>query len=98
VPGSGDPTPYDFLLLVLFGIVAIVLIAGAITGDAWSPGLAPWLRRGSVLVAIGALAAVLVITPTRNGIVGAGRLLTIWPAFAVVILAFLVCSWRAGRL
>jgi hypothetical protein len=98
VIGSGDPTPYDFPLLVLFGIVTIMLIAGAIAGSAWSPGIATWLRRGGVLVAVCAFAVVLVITPTRSGIVGAGRMLTIFPAFAVVVLAYLVCSWRAGRL
>lgn len=96
--GSGDPTPYDFPLLVLFGIVTIVLIAGTIAGSAWSPGIATTLRRGGVLFATCALAAVLVITPTKSGIVGAGRMLTIFPAFAVVVLAYLVCSWRAGRL
>jgi hypothetical protein len=98
VIGSGDPAPYDFPLLLLFGIVALVLIAGAIAGGAWSPGIATGIRRASVLVAACALVAVIAITPTRNGIVGAGRMLTIFPAFAVVILIFLVCSWRAGRL
>jgi hypothetical protein len=98
VIGSGDPTPFDFPLLALFTIITIVLIVGAIAGPAWSPGVATAIRRGGVLVVIVALAAVLVTTPTRNGIVGAGRMLTIFPAFAVVVLAFLAWSWRAGRL
>lgn len=95
--GSGDPTPFDFPLLALFAIVAIALIAGAIAGPAWGIGMATWLRRSGALVAIAALAAVLVLTPTRTGSVGAGRIITIFPAFALVMIIFLACSWRAGR-
>ena len=96
--GSGDPTPFDFSLLTLLAILAIVLIAGAIAGPGWTSGLATTVRRSGALVATCALIAVLVMTPTRNGMVGAGRVLTIFPAFLVVVLAFLVWSWRAGRL
>jgi hypothetical protein len=96
--GSGDPTPFDFPLLALFAILAIVLIAGAVAGAGWDPGIATSVRRGGVVLAACALVAVLVMTPTRNGIVGAGRMLTIFPAFAVVVLTFLAWSWRTGRL
>ena len=96
--GSGDPTPYDFPLLVLFGIIAIVFIAGAVAGAAWPATIATSLRRGGLLFAICALAAVLVISPTQNGIIGAGRVITIWPAFAIVVITFIAFSWRAGRL
>jgi hypothetical protein len=98
VLGSGDPTPYDFPLLVLFGLIALVFITGAIAGAAWPATIAMALRRGGLLFAICALAAVLVISPTQNGIVGAGRILTIWPAFAIVVITFIAFSWRAGRL
>ena len=96
--GSGDPTPYDFPLLALFAIILIVFIAAAIAGAAWPAAIATGLRRGGLLFAICALAAVLVISPTRNGMIGAGRVLTIWPAFAIVVIAFIAFSWRAGRL
>ncbi|HEV7706295.1 MAG TPA: hypothetical protein VGO46_18500 [Gemmatimonadaceae bacterium] len=96
--GSGDPTPYDFPLLVLFGIIALVFIGGAIAGAAWPETIATGLRRGGLLFAICALAAVLVISPTQNGIVGAGRVITIWPAFAIVVITFIAFSWRVGRL
>jgi hypothetical protein len=98
VIGSGDPTPFDFPLLALFAILTIVLIAGAVAGPGWHSGLATTLRRGGLVLAACALAAVLVITPTRNGIVGAGRMLTIFPAFALVALSFIAWSWRTGRL
>ncbi len=96
--GSGDPTPYDFPLLVLFAMIAIVFVAGAIAGATWPAAIASALRRGGLLFAICALAAVLVISPTQNGIAGAGRVITIWPAFAIVVIAFIAFSWRAGRL
>jgi hypothetical protein len=98
VIGSGDPTPFDFPLLALFAFVAIVLIVGTVAGATWSPALATAIRRGGVLFAICALAAVLVITPTRTGMTGAGRVVTIFPAFAIVVIAFFAWSWRAGRL
>jgi hypothetical protein len=45
-----------------------------------------------------ATAAVVYVTPTRDGIVGAWRVLSVWPALAAVVLGFLAWSWRAGRL
>jgi hypothetical protein len=96
--GSGDPTPYDFHLVGLLAICAAVLLAGSIMGAGWSASLAAWLRRGALAVAIASTAAVLIAWPTRDGIVGAGRLLTIWPAMAIVVALFIVWSLRAGRL
>jgi hypothetical protein len=95
--GSGDPTPFDFALLALLGILAVALIAGAFTGAHWSPGAAVGTRRGAMAIAVLATALVLVLTPTRNGIVGAGRMITIWPAIAICVIAYAVWSWRAGR-
>jgi hypothetical protein len=95
--GSGDPTPYDMKLVALLGGIALLLLAGALSGGYWSPALALTVRRGGAIVAIGALATVLLLTPTRSGIVGAGRLVTIWPAFALVAILFAIWSWRAGR-
>jgi hypothetical protein len=39
-----------------------------------------------------------VVTPTTNGIIGAGRVLFVWPAIALAVVAYLVWSWRAGSL
>jgi hypothetical protein len=96
--GSGDPTPYDFHLVGLLAFCALVLLAGSILGAAWTTTLATILRRGALVVGISATAFVLVVWPTRDGIVGAGRLLTIWPAVALVVVLFIVWSVRAGRL
>jgi len=37
-----------------------------------------------------------VVTPTTNGIIGAARLLFIWPAVALMVVSYLIWSWRAG--
>jgi len=96
--GSGDPTPYDLPALVFLVICAAILLAGSAVGGGWSPRLASGLRRGPLVAATAVMAAVLVVTPTRDGIVGAGRMLTIWPAFALVAVLFIVWTLRAGRL
>jgi hypothetical protein len=96
--GSGDPTPDDVRLVALLVVLVILLGIGAVTAGSWAPGTAAWVRHGAVLLGLGATAAVILRTPTTNGIVGAGRMLTIWPALAATVLAYLVWSWRAGRL
>ena len=96
--GSGDPTPYDFPLIFFLVALAIVMFVGASVGSTWSPSTATLVRRGSMIVAIIAIVAVHIITPTTNGIVGAGRIMFLWPAIALAVIAFLVWSWRVGRL
>lgn len=96
--GSGDPTPYDAGLVVLLLLIAAVLVVGAITTGHWSQANAALTRRGAVLLAIVATAFVLVRTPTTSGSIGAGRLISVWPAMAAAGIAYLAWSWRAGRL
>jgi hypothetical protein len=55
-------------------------------------------RRGAMGLAVLLLGAVLIITPTTSGTVGAGRLLTLFPAAAAVAVLFLIWSWRIGHL
>ena len=96
--GSGNPTPYDTPLFVLLVVLALLLITGAVTATSWSPSTATIVRRGAALVAIGATVVVFRVTPTTNGIIGATRVLFIWPALAVGAIAYFVWSWRAGGL
>ena len=96
--GSGNPTPYDTPLFVLLVVVAVLLITGALTAASWSPSTAAIVRRGAALVAICATVVVFRVTPTTNGIIGAARVLFIWPALAVGVIAYLAWSWRAGGL
>ena len=96
--GSGNPTPYDFPLIFLLMGLAILMFVGASIGSTWAPSTATLVRRGSMVVAVVAIAAVHIITPTTNSIVGAGRMLFLWPAIALAVIAFLVWSWRVGGL
>ncbi len=96
--GSGNPTPYDLPALAVLVVLAIVLLVGCILGQGWPAPSAGIVRRGAVILAALTLAAVLVATPTTNGIVGAGRLLTLWPAALANAVLFAVWSWRAGQL
>jgi hypothetical protein len=95
--GSTDPTPYDLYALAVLVVLAGVLFVGCILGPRWISELATWVRWGAMLLAVVVLAAILIITPTTNGIVGAGRLLTLWPAALANIVFFLLWSWRIGH-
>jgi hypothetical protein len=96
--GSGNPTPYDVPLIVLLVALAILSLIGAATTGSWSPTTANLVRRGAMLVAIAATAVVHIVTPTTNGIIGAGRVLFVWPAIALTVIGFLVWSWRVGHI
>jgi hypothetical protein len=96
--GSGDPTPYDALLVTLLLVLTVLLGVGAATAGMWSPLASAWARRGALLLGLTLTAAVLIRTPTSSGIVGAGRALSVWPALAALLVAYLIWSWRAGRL
>ncbi|MEO6339772.1 MAG: hypothetical protein ABIO39_07040, partial [Caulobacteraceae bacterium] len=74
------------------------LLAGVFTGHQWSFPLASYARRTAALLVVVVVAALLFVTPTRSGVVGAGRLITLWPAVGVDVLLFVLWTWRAGRL
>ena len=96
--GSGNPAPYDIPLIVVLVLLAILMFVGASVGSMWAPSTATLVRRGTMLVAIIAVAAVHIVTPTTNGIMGAARMLFVWPAIVLAVIAFAVWSWRAGGL
>ncbi len=96
--GSGNPTPLDGYAMVVLCSLALVLLVGCMVGPRWIAGAADACRWGALLLSMAMFAAVLVITPTTTAIVGAGRLLTLYPAAAAVTLLFLGWSWRIGHL
>jgi len=96
--GSSDPTPYDLTGVVVLAACGAVLLLGVLTGPSWTPVIATITRRGLFAVAALVFIAILVLTPTRNGVIGAGRLLSIWPIFILDGILFGLWSWRAGRL
>jgi hypothetical protein len=96
--GSGNPTPYDVPLAVVLALIALLLLAGAMTASSWSPSVAAMVRRASLAVAIAAFAVVMVVTPTTNGMIGAWRVLFVWPPLGLAVIGYLVWSWRVGSL
>ena len=96
--GSGNSTPYDLPLLAILVGIALLLVIGAATPERWPDETGAWIRRVALAVATAAMIGVHMISPTSNGMIGAGRLLTLWPAYAVVILAYLVWALRVGKL
>ena len=95
--GSGDPTPFDGYALFALCLLATILLVGCILGPRWLSHSATLVRWGATILAALIVAAVLIVTPTTNGIVAAGRLLTLWPAASAVAALFLVWSWRLGH-
>lgn len=95
--GSGNPTPYDGYALAILGVLAAVLLVGAVVGTRLTAAWAGHLRWGAVLASLAVLGAVLLFTPTTNAIVGAGRMLTLWPTTFGCVVFFLLWSWRIGH-
>jgi len=95
--GSGDPTPYDGYALIALSALAVLLLIGCILGQTWSIAVASIVRRAAFGLVVLVLGAVLIVTPTSSGAVGAGRMITIFPASALATLLFIVWSWRAGH-
>jgi hypothetical protein len=73
------------------------MFVGAATSASWSPTTATLVRRGAMALSIAAVAVVHIVTPTTNGIMGAARVLFVWPAIAIAVIAFIVWSWRIGH-
>ncbi|MBX3134516.1 MAG: hypothetical protein KF689_14130 [Gemmatimonadaceae bacterium] len=96
--GSGDPTPYDATLQITLVVLAALLLTGALTHAHWSPMVAAVTRRSAVIIGVIAFIVVHLRTPSEGSIVAAGRILTLWPALAAVVLIYGIWSWRAGRL
>ena len=96
--GSSDPTPYDALAIIVLACLGLVLLTGDFTGHRWPLRLAGATRRAAALLAVLVVAALLFVTPTRSGFVGAGRLITLWPAVSIDVLLFALWTWRMGRL
>jgi len=96
--GSGNPTPYDIPLIVFLVAIGILMLVGAATHASWSPTTATLVRRGAAIVGLIAVVVVHRVTPTTNGIIGAARVLFVWPAIAFAVIGFAVWSWKVGRI
>lgn len=96
--GSSDPAAYDMTAVVALACLGLVLLAGVLTGHHWPPTFPMVVRRAAALLAVFVVVFVLFVTPTRSGIVGAGRMLTLWPALGVDVFLFAMWAWREGQL
>ncbi len=92
--GSSNSTPYDLPATVGLCLVALVLLVGSLLGPSWTSTLATVVRWGAIVLAGIILATVHLLTPTPDGIVGAARLLMLWPTAAATLVLFLVWTWR----
>ena len=95
--GSTDPAPFDTYAVTVLCAMAVVLLVGCILGPRWASHWATGVRWGVVVFSVVILAAVFTVTPTANGMVGAGRMLTLLPAAVAVVALFLVWCWRVGH-
>ena len=95
--GSGDPTPFDWYATVTICLLAATLFFGCILGTNWESTSSNLFRWGATITALLVFVSVLVITPTTSGAVGAGRLITLWPAVFTLVILFFVWSWRIGH-
>jgi hypothetical protein len=95
--GSGDPTPFDGYALVALCLLAAALLLGCVLGPRWDSSTATFVRWGALCLTVAITSAVLMLTPTLSGAVGAGRLLTLWPTAITAVALFLVWSWRLGH-
>jgi hypothetical protein len=96
--GSGNPTPFDGYALFALCLLALVLLVGCIVGPGWPKTTGLVLRWGALGLAALVLGAVLVVSPTTSATIGAGRLISIYPAAAAVAVLFLIWCWRLGHL
>ena len=96
--GSSDPTPYDESAMIALACLGLILLAGVLTGHHWPSGFPTFVRRAAAILTAFVVGLLLFVTPSKSGIVGAGRLLTLWPLACIDIVLFAIWAWRAGRL
>ena len=95
--GAGNPTPLDGYAVVALCVLAAILLFGFLIGPKWTSNIANWVRWGALVLSAVVLVAVLLVTPTTSGIIGAGRMLSLYPAAIAVVVLFLAWCWRIGH-
>jgi len=95
--GSGNPTPFDIGAFMVLSCMAVLLLLGVMLDEDCLAGKGDLLRRSMIILSTMLFVLVLVVYPTTNGMVGAGRLMTLWPAFLLNLILFLIWSWRSGK-
>jgi hypothetical protein len=95
--GVPEAPPGEGIVLVLSWCFAIALSLGALTALMWAPAPARIVRW--VLVAAAVLVQVVfhVMAPPRSALASAGRLVFLWPALVIAVLAGAAWWWRDDR-
>ena len=95
--GVPEAPPGEGIVLVTSWCLAIALCLAALTAPMW--GLAPARIARWVLVAAAVLVQVVfhMMAPPRSAMESAGRLVFLWPALVVGILAAAGWWWRDGH-
>ena len=94
--GSGDPTPYDIPAAIALGMLALLALIGCFAGNRWSPEWVIPLRYFCLGLALAIVALVYILTPTPNGIAGAGRIFMLWLPLAANLLLIALWFWRSS--
>jgi len=94
--GSGNPTPYDLPAIGTLVLLGLILLTGTLLGPRWTSDAATLTRWSAAILSLLAFSLVHVLTPTPNGFVGAGRMITLWPAFGINVLLFAIWTWRVS--
>ena len=92
--GAGDPAPFESIVVVTAWCLAVALCIGAMTAPYWPLAWARVARRGGAAVAILVQIAFEIAAPSRSAIESAGRLVFLWPAAAIAIVAAGAWEWR----
>ena len=94
--GSSDTTPLDLAVTCIPIACSVILGVGVVYGGSWPASVGAGVRRSTLLIAVLLFVAAHVLHPTRSGIVGAGRLVTLWPTGLLFVLLFVACPFVPG--
>ncbi len=92
--GVPEPPPGEGIVLVLAWVLAALLCLGASTAPMWGLTPARVVRWAAIALAVLVQIGFHVMAPPRSAMESAGRLVFLWPAVAVALIAAGVWQWR----
>ena len=94
---AGAPPPFEGLVVVLAWCLAAALCLCALSARSWPADRARLARRALGAAAVALQVVFHVIAPPRSALESAGRLVFLWPAAVVALLAAGAWAWRDSR-
>lgn len=92
--GVPEPPPGEGIVLALSWILAVLLCVAALAAPAWALGPARVGRWALVALAVLVQLGFQVMAPPRSAMESAGRLVFLWPALVVALVAGAAWWWR----